>query len=291
MWVIPRGGAAEWVLFRATHWRTDGLRKACPATLPDAQRVRCLVALRYEDDAESQVLALTLLDDTGSLAGLLPEETVDDGEGHKVRLLPARAVGAYRVHLEWIIAAFRDYRRFSTGLSAHGPIAFRDRPLDFRFFYSETGGFPSAFAARRNVGYNLYGMLNVSEEAVRDTLFHEIFHLNDGWHDNWSARALKAIFDRIVARCGGGKTCLSPYSPTDTTRQGTFYAFLPQGGVREYAAELGLRYYREHRLILQNKPLPVRPFKCGPAENKEAWRLVVAEFFAGVDLVPACPKS
>jgi hypothetical protein len=288
MWGIPRGGAAERVLFRATHWRTDGLRRTCPATSPDGLRVRCLVSSRYADDVQSQELALTLLDETGSLAGLLPEETVDDGEGRKVRLLPARPVGPYREHLRWIIAAFRDYKSFSTGLSAHGPIAFRDRPVDFRFFYSETGGMPSAFAAGRNVGYNIYGALNVSEEAVRDTLFHEIFHLNDGWHDDWSRRAIGALYDRIVARCGGSRACLSPYSPTDTTRDGTYYAFIPQGSVREYAAELGLRYYREHRLILQNKSLPVRPFKCGPIENREAWRLLAAEFFAGVDLVPVC---
>jgi hypothetical protein len=57
--------------------------------------------------------------------------------------------------------------------------------------------------------------------------------------------------------------------------------------VREYAAELALRYYRETRAILR-KDKPIAPFKCGPPENARAWTAFVAEFFAGVDLVPAC---
>ena len=34
---------------------------------------------------------------------------------------------------------------------------------------------------------------------------------------------------------------------------------------------------------------PIRPaFKCGPDENRRAWEAIAAEFFGGVDLVPAC---
>lgn len=277
------------MLFLATHLRTDGLRKACPPSLERDRRIRCLIALRYEEDTESRDLALILYTETGSLAGLLPEETSDDGRGGKVHLMPARPVGRYREHLEWIVAAFRDYQRFTKGLSAHGKVSFVDRPLHLRFFYSETGGHPSAFAVKRNIGYNLFGTLNVSDTTVRDTLFHEIFHLNDAWRDGWSARALAPIFEQITARCGKKNTCLAPYSPTDTMMGGTYYAFNPQGGVKEYAAELGLRYYREHRLILEGKPLPVAAFKCGAPENLAAWRLVADELFGGVDLVPACP--
>lgn len=281
---------AERVLFLATHLRTDGLRKVCPPTLERDARVRCLIELRYEGQPESLALALNLYTETGSLAGLLPEETSDDGRGGKVHLMPARPIGRYREHLEWIVSAFRDYRRFAKGLAAAGGnVSFEDRPLHLRFFYSETGGHPSAFAVNRNIGYNLYGALNVSDEAVRDTLFHEIFHLNDAWHEGWSSRALGALFEQITARCGKKSACLAPYSPTDTMMGGTFYAFHPQGGVKEYAAELGLRYYREHRLVLEGKPLPVAPFKCGAPENRSAWRLVADELFGGVDLVPACP--
>lgn len=284
----PSAEDAERVLFLATHLKTEPLRKACPESLPRKERIRCLITLRYEEDKASLGLALLLYDETGSLPGLLPEETTSDGHGGTVHLMPSRPVGAYREHLSWIISALRDYQRFVTGLSAHGTVSFKDRPLHFRFFYSEKGGHPSAFAINRNIGYNLLGALNVSDEAVRDTLFHEIFHLNDAWHGEWGSRALSPAFDQIVAKCGKKKDCLAPYSPTDTLKDGTYYAFSAGASAREYAAELGLRYYREHRLILESKPLPVAAFKCGPPENATVWRLLADEMFGGVDLVPAC---
>lgn len=320
---------AERVLFFATDLRTDGIRDSCPVTLERAPRIRCLIALRYADEPESLKLALTLHTETGSLAGLLPEERSDDGHGGQVHLLPARPIRQNREHLVWIIDAFRDYKRFLDGLAAHLPaapntppatasaapatntppasasaipatntppadspprreIAFRDRPVHFRFFYSEKGGHPSAFAIKRNIGYNLFGALNVSDSTVRDTLFHELFHLNDSRLGDWSKGALTTLRDAIVLRCGRKNACLAPYSPTDTLMNGAFYAFTDAAGAREYAAEIGLRYYREHRLILEGKPLPVTPFKCGPPENLAAWRLVADTLFGGVDLVPAC---
>jgi hypothetical protein len=71
-------------------------------------------------------------------------------------------------------------------------------------------------------------------------------------------------------------------------RGGTYYAFQPGNGVPEYAAELAIRYYREHRALLAGRRLPAPAFKCGNEHNGRAWRLLVEEFFAGVDLVPAC---
>lgn len=281
------------MLFLATHLRTTDLREVCPETLAETERVRCLLSLRYADNDASKKLALTLYDETGSLAGLLPEETTEDGRGQKVRLRPARPVGQNRDHLVWIVSAMRDYARFFAGLRAHTgkPVAMQDRPLDFRFFYTEKGGAPSAFAVNQNVGYNLFGAVNVSEEAVRDTLFHEIFHLNDAWHEEWSARALGPLHARVVARCKDNRRCLFPYAPTETTMNGRLYAFLPQGGVREYAAELALRFFREQRLLLEGKPLPLPPFQCGPAENAEAMKLLADEFFGGANLVPACDAA
>ncbi|MDI3286801.1 hypothetical protein [Polyangium sp. 15x6] len=281
------------MLFLATHLRTTELREACPETLAEAPRVRCLLSLRYADNAASKKLALELYEETGSLAGLLPEEETEDGRGQKVRLRPARPVGQNRDHLVWILAAMRGYARFFAALEARTGkrVTMRDRPLDFRFFYTEKGGAPSAFAVNQNVGYNLFGAVNVSEEAVRDTLFHEIFHLNDAWHDQWSTRALGALHAGIVARCKDDRRCLLPYAPTDTTLNGRLYAFLPRGGVREYAAELALRFFREQRLALEDKPLPSRPFKCGPTENAEAMRLLADEFFGGADFTPACDAA
>jgi len=167
-------------------------------------------------------------------------------------------------------------------------IAMTDRPIDFRFFYTDKGGAPSAFAVGRNVGYNLYGSVNVSAEAVRDTLFHEIFHLNDVWKDGFSGRSIAPLEAEILNRCRNDQRCLTPYAPTDTTMSGKLYAFVDGGGGREYTAELALRYFREQRLLLEGKPLPIPAFKCGPPENAKTMKLLSDEFFGGVDLVEAC---
>ncbi len=60
--------------------------------------------------------------------------------------------------------------------------------------------------------------------------------------------------------------------------------------MREYAAELALRYYREQRSILLGLPgdPKARSFKCGPPENVRAWERMRDEYFSGVDVVPAC---
>ncbi len=285
-----RPEAAERVLFLATHLRTTDLREACPVTMEEVPRIRCLISLRYADEVESKKLALSLYEETGSLAGLLPEETNQDSKGHKVRLKPARPIGKNKVHLEWILGAMREYARFFQELDKRKktPLVMRDRPLDFRFFYTEEGGTPSAFAVGRNIGYNLNGTLNVHDEAVRDTLFHEIFHLNDVWQDNFSARVLAPIEARILATCKNNVKCLSQYAPTDTTMNGKPYAFTDGGSGKEYAAELALRYFREQRLMMDGKPLPIAAFKCGPPENKDAMGLMIEVFFGGVDLVADC---
>lgn len=285
-----RAEAAERVLFLATHLRTTELREACPVTLAEVPRIRCLISLRYADEIESKKLALTLYEETGSLAGLLPEETNEDGKGKKVRLRPARPIGRNKEHLIWIVDAMREYTRFFQELTRRQktPIVMNDRPLDFRFFYTEEGGTPSAFAVGRNIGYNLNGTLNVHDEAVRDTLFHEIFHLNDVWQDKFSTRVLAPIEARILATCKGNVKCLAAYAPTDTTMNGKPYAFTDRGNAKEYAAELALRYFREQRLMIDGKPLPIPAFKCGPPENAEAMALMADAFFGGVDLVPEC---
>jgi hypothetical protein len=143
------------------------------------------------------------------------------------------------------------------------------------------------------IAYNVDGSLNKSADAVRELLFHENFHLNDENHGDWSVRALGATFDSIVARCGTRMGCLTPFAPTEmTVRGGTYYAFHPNNGaaVREYAAELALRYYREQRAYAKDLPHP-RRFKCGPKENAVSWKLLVDEFFGGVDHTPACEAN
>ncbi len=151
-------------------------------------------------------------------------------------------------------------------------------------------GWPASTKSSRLIAYHLDGSLHTSEDAVRETMFHEIFHLNDQARDDWSVRALGPIFDRIVAKCGTRAACLAPYAPNDTmVRGGTYYAFQPGNGVREYAAELAVRYYKEERAALRGERQPRARFKCGNAENKAAWDAFVAELFGGVDRAPPCP--
>src|SRR5262249_34332672 len=134
--------------------------------------------------------------------------------------------------------------------------------------------------------------LHTSADAARETLFHEIFHLNDEARSGswWSPGALGATFDAIVRKCGTKAACLAPYTPNDTmVRGGTYYSFQPGNGVREYAAELALRYYREQRAALRSLPSTrAKPFKCGPPENASSWAAMRDEFFGGIDVVPPC---
>jgi hypothetical protein len=169
------------------------------------------------------------------------------------------------------------------------PKPYRFRPITLRFMRSIAARTPAAYAHDWTVAYNFVGTLNISADAVRETMFHEIFHLNDASHGDWSPGALGAIFDVVAKKCGTAIPCLAPYSPNDTiVRGGTYYSFQPGNGVVEYAAELALRYYREQRVALRNLP-KVKPFKCGPPENARSWALMRDEFFEGVDAVPACP--
>jgi hypothetical protein len=152
----------------------------------------------------------------------------------------------------------------------------RCRPITLRFMRSVAARTPSAYASDWRVAWNLAGSLHTSPDAVRETLFHEIFHLNDEARssDGWSFGALGPIYDAIVKKCGARAACLAPYTPNDTmVRGGTYYSFQPGNDVREYAAELGLRYYREQRAVLRALPRP-KPFKCGPPENRRAWALM-----------------
>lgn len=176
--------------------------------------------------------------------------------------------------------------------AASSPVRYRHRSLALRYFRSVRARTPSAYASGWTVAYNLAGSLHRSADEVRETLFHEIFHLNDSAHGAWSQAALSPIYDAIVARCGTRIPCLAPYSPNGTiVKGGTYYSFQPGNGVGEYAAELAIRYYREQRAALRGERLGKPPFKCGPPENARAWSLLAGEFFGGADRVVPCPSA
>jgi hypothetical protein len=285
---------AEEVLFLGAAEKDPGVI-ACRNERDDEARIRCLIAARYASDAAATRDALALYARVGSVAGVLPEEEMDDGFRGRIHLVPEAPMGTERRHLAWITAANDDFDAFFAELArgAKAPLRYRFRDLAYRFFRSVKRTTPSAYADRWSVAYNVAGSLNTSADAVRETLFHEIFHLDDAAHDDWSARALRPTFDAIVLRCGTLATCLAPYAPNDTmVRGGTYYAFQPNNGdaVHEYAAELALRYYRENRAAIRGETLKKPGFKCGPPENQRAWEAMVGEFFGGADRTPGCSR-
>ena len=221
---------------------------------------------------------------------------MEGGFRGRLHLVPEPPLGKHRKHLGWISAARRDFDEFFAKLAplAKERIAYRHKPLGYRFFRSVGRTTPSAFAEGWTVSYNVSGSLHRDAGAVRETLFHEVFHLNDAAHGDWSVRTLTPIFDAIVKRCGTRVACLRPYAPGETmVRGGTYYAFQPDNGesVHEYAAELGTRYFLEHRAVFAGVKTVKPAFKCGPEENRRAWAALVAEFFGGVDAVPPCPAG
>ncbi|MBN2496290.1 MAG: hypothetical protein JXR96_16980 [Deltaproteobacteria bacterium] len=256
-------------------------------------RIRCLIGKRYSGDRKAARLALKLYDRTGGLAGLLPAQDFDgDWRGH-IALVPNLPIGKDRKHLTFVTGALLEMDAFFAALEKHAgrPVSYRWRNLGFRFFRSVRRRTPAAFAHGWTIGYNVRGTLNYSTHRVCELLFHEIFHLNDHAHGDWSARALGDIHAQIAKRCGSKVACLTPYAPGWLKVRGrTYYAFMPGHGPEEYAAELSINYLREQRAIQTGKKVR-QPFKCGPELNARAWRLLADEFFAGVDLVPDCPKK
>jgi hypothetical protein len=276
---------AERVLF------PDGLPQPLPCERSQQDYVRCLVALRFEGHPGEAEQALALYDELGDVAGLEREQDFEGGFRGTIHLVPALPVGAYRQHLAWVLSAQREIAAFVDGLQAPQPVRFRHRALAWRFTRSVGRATPSAYALDWEVGYNVSGSLLRSEERVRDTLFHELFHLNDQEHGLWSRRVLGEMVDALAARCAGQTDCLARYSPTSLrVKGGTFYAFQPDNGdmAHEYAAELAQRYFEEQRLAAAGQARAGGWFACGEPENARAMRALADEFFGGADLT-SCP--
>jgi hypothetical protein len=265
----------------------------------DCSDVECMIERGYVGDPEARQLALTLWRDTGDVAGVGAEEWMDGGYRGRIHLVPQLPVRGHRKHLAWVAEAMRSIDALFGELFARQRAPrYRWQGLAFRFVRSVGKRTPSAYATGWTITYNVSGSLLTSAAGVRETLVHELFHANDGAHGDWSARALSADYDAILARCGMTATtrrpptdCLTPYAPNTTrVRGGTYYAFQQNNGdpVHEYAAELAVRYLREQEEMLRAGRLAKPAFKCGPAENARAWQALLDEFFAGRDLVPAC---
>ncbi len=265
--------------------------EACAPTLPPREHAECLIAFRFADDSEAHDLARTLYAKTGALPGVDTTDAHSTYGGENIATKPALPLGDDRQHLAWLIASFERYEQVFSILAARAPapIDFRLHPDAFVFFRTETKTYPSAWAQHGVVGYNLEGPLHTTDRDVLTTLFHELFHVNDERRGGWSASALGDLFAAIIKRCGSDDECLGGFAPYDTrVPDGTYYPFDERTrDVREYGAELALRYYLEHEAILDGTPLEP-PFKCGPEENRVAWERLSRDFFGGLDLARDC---
>jgi len=265
------------------------LSTLAPGAAAQSSPGRDALAVRFAPDPEAQLLALSLFDTDADDVDTLPAQAFDGGYRGTIRLVPALPVGAQRKHLAWVAGALHDFDTFFAALSRRATPRYRWHGLSLHFFRSVGNTTPNAFAWGWNVAYNVNGSIDTTADATRETLFHEIFHLDDADHGDWSPAHLASLQGAIEQRCGTRTACLAPYAPTGTiVRRGTYYAFQPGNDVHEYAAEVAIRYYRENRAIVRGEP-PIRPaFKCGPDENRRAWEALRDEFFGGVDLVPPC---
>jgi hypothetical protein len=268
--------------------------------------VRCMLSERYNTAPKLRDQLLAIYNDTGDIFAPAEASVMDGGYRGQIKLEPIDP-GARPKHLAWVIAALRDYDLFFDQLGkatqtdlrrddrpAPEPINYRWRNLFVRFVQSIKKKTPAAYAMPWTVTYNVEGSLHRSADAVRETLFHEIFHMNDFAHHTWSATSLRTDYDAILKACEKAKNktaCYAPFAPgTTKVRGGTYYAFTQNNGdaVNEYGAELALRYYVEQRQMLRAKKMRSKAFKCGPVENARAWTSLVNEFFGGRDLVPPC---
>lgn len=269
---------------------------ACIAACADVRGARehadCLLRYRFGADERALGLARALSND-GTLIGVETRGEIEGYRGEVVELIPALPLGEHAHHLDWIRGSLVHYDGFLRSLAEHTmkPIAFATKPEGFVFFRTNEGTYPSAFCAGGFIAYNLDGPLHAERRTMHETLFHELFHLNDQRADTWSEKELEEIFDSIVDRCDDDHACYEPYAPHESVvEDGTFYAFDARTrDVREYAAEIALTYFLEHEALFAGTQRPGLPFKCRAPENALAWRRLVDTFFGGVDLTRRCP--
>lgn len=248
----------------------------------------------YDKDPKAKAIAKALHDALGHTAIAGADEVMDGGYRGKIHLVPELPKGKYRQQLVWVDHALRWIDAFFADFDA--PPKYRWQKLEVRFVRSVGKRTPSAYASGWSITHNVVGSLLTTERGVRETYVHELFHLNDFDHGDWSAKTLATDYDAIVAKCGttGAKAvkCLARFAPNDTKVRatGTYYAFQTNNGdpIHEYAAELAVRYFREQTDMRDHGRVTGSPFKCSAPENARAWKSLVDEFFGGRDLVPAC---
>lgn len=270
-----------------------GLEPDC-ARGSQEDRIRCQLAQRFSGHPKAQQQALQIYKTARWIVETEEPYLMDGGWRGTIKIIPKLPVKAHRQHLLWLLSSANEFALFFNKIksSAKSDFGYRWRDITFKFFQSVKRRTPSAYAINWSIGYNVSGSLLRSAPSVRNTLFHEIFHLNDAEHGDWSKHHLEEIYQEVITQCSQsgalGDSCLKKFAPSKTKVKGsTYYAFHPGEGVEEYAAELAERYFLDNRRIIDGKKVR-RPFKCRHPLNQKAWDLLVLEFFGGVDLVPSC---
>lgn len=267
------------------------------ARIHDETRYPRMIEHKWRAEPAVLAVALELWNAQRVVVGTEPAQLMDGGFRGRLHLVPESPVGPHAKHLGWLRDAYRDYDAIFAAVTQRAPALsekrFRVQGIVYGFFRSVGRTTPSAYASGWRIAYNVSGSLNASATAVEDTLFHEIFHLNDE-ADRWSGTHLRAIHASILERCAQQlpSSCLAPYAPTATmVRGGTYYSFQSNNGdaVDEYGAEIATRWFQEHRAIVEaSAPPKGSPWKCRNDDNARAWKLIADAFFAGVDLTPPC---
>jgi len=271
-----------------------GVEDICDEHEREELFVDCLLDHQFGSDPDALALARKVASEHGIVLGSESPRVMQDGDYRgRVVVESAVPVGTDRQHLEILLRVFEETDRIFGAIAdrASSPVTFVVKPRAVRFFRTANTTTPSAYALDGVISYNLRGELWTSLDSVVETFVHELFHLSDAAHGRWSERALRPTYERILAQCRDDQECLDRYAPYETKVDGgVYYAFHPTSDVREYAAELAARYFREQKRQLDqgSKEDVGATFKCQAPENEVAWRSLADEFFGGLDLVPEC---
>ena len=108
------------------------------------------------------------------------DEDMDGGYRGKIHLVPQLPMASYRKHLDVgrpprCTTSTRSSRRSSCRIRRR----IAGAALALKFVRSVGKRTPSAYATGWTITYNVEGSLLTSAAGVRETLFHELFHLND----------------------------------------------------------------------------------------------------------------
>ena len=182
---------------------------------------------RFAKDDKARSLAVALYKSYEHVVDVGVDEIMDGGYRGKIHLVPELPQGKHRKQLEWVSAALQSIDTF---FAAFDPAPnYRWRGLTLKFVRSVGKRTPSAYATNWTITHNVSGSLLTSETGVRETYFHELFHLNDFAHGDWSAKNLATDYKAIVKKCGTKSKCLEPYAPNDTKVRSSGICIATQG--------------------------------------------------------------